>query len=145
MIISFFQNQDGQLDVNSVGAGVYIFKIGIMGNEKSFFPLYVGESYSMLARCADHIYEVSKGYGHLAIPEQYYNNDNLMLVVEVCESVEIPENLTNNKRDILLQQKEIEAIKRIKPVSQNATNDNLKDNAIEEVTKVIEKVLGEKI
>ncbi len=144
MNILFFLNEDNSLDPNSVGAGVYSFRIGrTNGDRSSFIPLYVGESYSMAARCADHLYEISQNKNHMAIPYKYYSNNDLCLMVEVYESIKIPEGYTTGQRDILLQQHELEAIKKLKPISQNTNNDNLKENADKEVSKVLDKLLEE--
>ena len=52
-----FFNNNGYVNKGAIGAGVYEFIIKKGSIAKS---LYIGESFSMLARCADHVYELEK-------------------------------------------------------------------------------------
>ena len=52
-------------------------------------------------------------------------DDKLQLIVDIYEKVSLEDNISNSDRDILLREKEIVAIEKLMPLSQNRTNDNL--------------------
>ena len=142
MKVKFFENK-GNIVLDSVFAGVYCFKIGKVGvAEDSYKPLYVGESYSMLKRCSEHIYNVfNVDPQYFGLTVENLKNDDLQLIVEIYESVVLPEKILNSDRDILLREKEMVAIEKLKPLSQNETNDNLCKNRVEIVQAVIKELL----
>lgn len=55
MKIRFFE-KDNKFNDKALGAGVYQFKIGLLGDEpENYLSLYVGEAYSMAIRCSNHL------------------------------------------------------------------------------------------
>lgn len=144
MNIKFFE-KDGILDVRAVKAGVYQFKIGVVGEDESkYVSLYVGESYSMMIRCSNHVYEViHNDPTYFGLKKTHIDNEKLSLIVEVYESVEIPPGTSNSERDRTLRNRELSAIEKLKPLAQLETSDNLKKNRVEVVSAVLDKMLNE--
>ncbi len=56
--------------------------------------MYIGESYSMMARCATHLYKLYKEPSNFGLKDDDLSNDNLELIVEIYESVNIDKNLS---------------------------------------------------
>lgn len=134
MKVYFFESKDGSLDERAIGPGVYEFLIGsTKAKRKDFLPLYIGESYAMASRCADHLYDISQREEHIAIPNELLDKEDLCLLVKVYESVDIPEGVTYQKRDAILRKHEVEAIKEVHPISQFDTSDKIKPDATETV------------
>ena len=144
MKISFFKKGE-MLDSQAIKAGVYQFKIGVIGDDESnYVSLYVGESYSMMIRCSNHLYEViHNDPTYFGLKKMHIDNEKLNLIVEVYESVEIPKGTSNSERDRMLRDREIIAIKTLKPLAQLETSDNLKKNRVEVVGDVLDKMLNE--
>lgn len=134
MKINFFNN-NGYVNKEAIGAGVYRFMIKKGQNIQS---LYIGESFSMLTRCAQHIYELKKDKSYFGLTE-HWNDDEIELVVDIYESVEI-EGLSSSDRDILLREKELKAIEREKPLAQLETSDRLRKDREECVNKYLESL-----
>jgi len=113
MKISFFSNGN-HLNKEAIGAGIYRFMIKKGDVIKT---LYIGKSFSMLARCADHIYELKKDISYFGLKEENWEDEELELIVNIYESVDV-NGLSSSERDILLHDKELEAIKKEKPLAQ---------------------------
>lgn len=126
MKIKFFE-KDGHINPDSIYAGVYQFKIGLLDDEeKNYLPLYIGESYSMLSRCSTHLYELfHNDPSYFGLTKEDLEDEELQLIVDIYQKIHLDDNISNSDRDILLREKEMEAIKTLKPLSQNKTNDNL--------------------
>lgn len=126
MKIKFFE-KDGHINPDSICAGVYQFKIGLLDDEeKNYLPLYIGESYSMLSRCSTHLYELfHNDPSYFGLTKEDLEDEELQLIVDIYQKIHLDDNISNSDRDILLREKEMEAIKTLKPLSQNKTNDNL--------------------
>ena len=133
------------LDSQAIEAGVYQFKIGVVGEDESkYVSLYVGESYSMMIRCSNHLYEViHNDPTYFGLKKTYIDNENLSLIVEVYETVEIPQGTSNRERDRMLRDRELIVIETLKPLAQLETSDNLKKNRVEIVGAVLDKMLSE--
>ncbi len=87
MKISLFETADGQ-DLNCIQSGVYKFLIGPADcDPKSYLTLYVGESYSMLSRCGDHIYSLYQDPSYMGLTQSMLDDTNLRLIVKVHENV----------------------------------------------------------
>ena len=133
--ISFFSN-DSHVNREAIGAGIYQFMIK-KGNVTK--ALYIGESFSMLARCADHIYELKKDMSYFGLKEEYWDDEELELMVDIYESVNV-DGLSSSDRDILLREKELNAIKNEKPLAQLETSDRLRKDRVEYVKKHLDSL-----
>lgn len=143
MEIKFFE-KDNHINPEAIFAGVYQFKIGVLGdNEEQYLSLYIGESYSMLSRCSNHLYEVfHTDPSYFGLKNEDLENERLQLVVDIYKRVELPSGISNGDRDILLRTEEMVAIKKMGPLSQNENNDNLKKDRVKIVQKAIETLLS---
>lgn len=141
MKIKFFE-KDGHINPEAIYAGIYQFKIGLLNdNEEKYLPLYIGESYSMLLRCSNHLYELfHNDPSYFGLTEVDLKDDKLQLIVDIYEKVSSEDNISNSDRDILLREKEMAAIEKLMPLSQNQTNDNLNRNRSAIVKEAIEKL-----
>ena len=135
MEISFFSN-DNHVNKEAIGAGIYRFMIN-KGNVTK--ALYIGESFSMLARCADHIYELKKDMSYFGLKEEYWEDEELELIVDIYESISV-DGLSSSDRDILLREKELNAIKKEKPLAQLETSDRLRKDRVEHVQKYLDSL-----
>lgn len=146
MKINFFE-ENNKFNEKALGAGVYQFKIGLLGEElENYLCLYVGESYSMAIRCSNHLYEIFKNDpSYFGFKEEYLKEEKLELLVEVYHGLNATEPLTNSERDILLRKKEKEAIETLKPLSQLETSDNLRPDRVSVVSAAIENLLKSKL
>ncbi len=150
MKITFFQ-KDGTFNEDAIHAGVYIIWVGLTdgkGKDKKdkdkdgdYFPLYVGESYSMAIRCGHHLYEVfHTDPAYFGLTSEHLKNDKLEMIVEVYKLLSDKE-ITNGERDCTLKEMEHDAIKDVKPLSQLATSDRLNKERKNVVGKAIEDLL----
>lgn len=141
MEIRFFEEVDF-LNKKAIGPGIYNIKIGLSGdNNAEYNSLYIGQSYSMMTRCSAHLYELYKEPSYFGLKCDDLSNDNLELIVEVYESVNVDEGLSSKDRDILLREKELEAIKKLNPLSQLATSDRLNKERVD----IVQRFLREKL
>lgn len=142
MKISFFEKENS-IDQAAIGAGVYQFKIGLAGDKKEkFLSLYIGESYSMMSRCSNHLYNVFfNDPAYFGLKKEHIENDKLELSVEVYESVNV-KGKTYSERDCLLREIELSAIEKEKPLSQSQTSDTLSKKRVEVVSAAIDKLLS---
>lgn len=126
MKINFFENDIEQAN----NSGVYAIKlVYIKGETKKETMLYIGESYSMIIRCAEHLNKFKNKLFHFGFDEEirkkYYENIELhFLVLKKC-----PNNKTIRKAE------ELKQIKIIKPILQSYTSDRQK-----KISKMIESV-----
>ena len=118
MKIRFFSS-GCHLYKEAIGAGIYRFMIK-KGDATQ--TLYIGQSFSMLARCAEHIYELKRDLSYFGLNDENWEDDELELIVDIYESVGV-DGLSSGDRDILLHEKELEAIKKEKPLAQLETSD----------------------
>ncbi len=141
MKIRFFE-KDGHIDPDAICAGVYQFRIGLLNdNEKNYLTLYVGESYSMLIRCSNHLYEIfHNDPSYFGFTKENLKDRELQLLVDIYDKVSLGDNISNSGRDILLRENEMEAIEKLKPLSQNVTNDNLNRQRSIIVKKAIDEL-----
>ncbi|WP_051233762.1 hypothetical protein [Butyrivibrio sp. NC3005] len=140
MKVEFFQGTDGKLDSNSIKAGVYRISIYSDVDREKVIPLYIGESYCMIKRGGEHLYNVQKSPSYLGLTEETYADDSLVLSFEVYEVIE--ECWSNTKeRDLVLEKHELDALAKVHPVSQYETNDHVMRNAVEIVSTAIKEKL----
>ena len=141
MKLRFFE-KGGIMGAKAIYAGVYQFKIGLaMDSEDKYLSLYIGESYSMLLRCSEHLYEVfHNDPSYFGFTHDNINDDSLMLIVDVYKSISLPDNISNRERDIILRNEEIEAIHKLHPIIQNETNDKVRADCVDIVQTAISKL-----
>ena len=141
MELRFFKKEE-ITESKAIYAGVYQFKIGLVrDSEDKYLSLYIGESYSMLIRCSEHLYEVfHNDPSYFGFTQDNINDDSLMLIVDVYKSISLPDDISNSERDNILRNKEIEAIQALHPILQNETNDHVKPNCVEIVQAAIIKL-----
>lgn len=139
MKVKFFEKDTG-LDENSIGAGVYRFKIGVKTSEKDddFLTLYIGESLTMLKRCGEHMYELYKNPKYFGLSNEHLCDDDLELVVEVHEKFNPKYSLIKSK--YILKKKEYSTIEKLKPLSQNRSSDRLNKNRVNIVGNAIDEL-----
>ena len=77
---------------------------------------------------------------YFGLTKEDLKDDELQLIVDIYEKVSLEDNISNSDRDILLHEKEIVAIKKLMPLSQNQTNDNLNRNRSAIVKEAIKKL-----
>ena len=150
MKITFFQ-KDGTFNEDAIHAGVYIIWVGLTdgkGKDKKdkdkdggYFPLYVGESYSMAIRCGHHLYEVfHTDPAYFGLTSEHLKNDKLEMIVEIYEPLS-NEGMANGERDCKLKKTEKKVIEKKKPLSQSGKSDWLSEERAEKVGKAIEDLL----
>ena len=139
MKVKFFEKDTG-LDKNSIGAGVYRFKIGVKTSEKDddFLTLYIGESLTMLKRCGEHMYELYKNPKYFGLSERHLSDDDLELVVEVYQKLDSRYSYPKTKYH--LRKMESLAIAKLKPLSQNKHSDRLNKNRVNIVGNAIDEL-----
>lgn len=125
MKIIFF-NDSRAIKKNAIGSGVYKFTIKKGENQRI---LYIGKSYSMILRCANHIYELEKDKSYFGLTQDDWVNEELEIIVDIYEQVDTSE-LSSSDRNILLYEKELEAIKKEKPLAQLETSDRLRKDRV---------------
>ncbi|HFU4459921.1 TPA: hypothetical protein ACGPAL_001486 [Streptococcus suis] len=78
--------------------------------------LYIGESYSMLIRCAQHLYQLRKNPLYFGMNDEILRNQNLILAFEV---------LHEEEKMGIRRNKEKEYIKDIVPLLQSGLSDRM--------------------
>lgn len=119
--IEFFNNQT----INAVSAGIYEISITRNGTTES---LYIGESKTVLMRCAAHLYELSKDPNYFGFDKESINDSSITLVFRLLESVE---------DTAARKAKEKAYIKAKNPISQSGYSDRQK-NISEKINAVID-------
>lgn len=132
MKIIFFKDNDA-IKKNAIGSGVYKFTLKKGENQRI---LYIGKSYSMILRCANHLYELEKEKSYFGLTPEDWDKEELELIVDIYEQVDTSE-LSTRDRNILLLKKELEAIKKEKPLTQLETSDRLRKDRVEFVQAYI--------
>lgn len=108
MKVEFFNDKF----VEAIGAGIY----GIYLNNKKNL-LYIGESVSVIGRCATHLYEIQKGIGYLGFTNEINNKDDFTLIFELLYS--IPDTRSRKKE-------EKDLINKLAPKQQSGISDRVK-------------------
>lgn len=141
MKVKFF-DVDGHVDACAFGAGVYQIKIGLVHAPEQALPLYIGESFSMICRCSEHLYAVfCNDPAYFGLSADHLHDSRLELIVEVYQSVEISKDMSYRDRDVLLRKRERDAIITQKPLSQTGFNDHLRSDRVDVVGQAISKML----
>ena len=109
--LQFFEDQLPE----AVGGGIYMISVRRKDGKEA--PLYIGESYSMLTRCAQHFYEVCREPAYFGFTPQTISDSGLTLIAEVLETD--PDSVSR-------KQKEIRHIAQKQPLSQSGIRDRMK-------------------
>lgn len=130
--ISFFQ-EEGRLDDRAIGSGVYI--IELLNEDKPLsptLPLYIGESFYMVKRCGEHLFEFIKNPALFGLIVDNLANDRFRLCFSVLES--LPGANENQGRE-----KEKDYISKYKPLTQCSNSDTQVKNKVKIVQDEIER------
>lgn len=108
--IDFFQ---GDL-IQAIGAGVYKISVRKNGDSKI---LYIGESVSVLIRCASHLYKLKKKPDYFGFDKLTIRDSSITVKFELVE-----------EEDKIINRKKIEKdlIKKEEPISQSGISDRQK-------------------
>ena len=110
---------------NAISSGVY--KITICKSKKEEI-LYIGESKSILVRCAQHLWSLNKNPEYFGFNDATINDTSITLKFET---------ISNLKSDKSRKSLEKDLIKTLKPLSQSGRSDYMK-NAKEKVKSLNE-------
>lgn len=108
--IDFFQ---GDL-IQAIGSGVYEISVHKDGNSKI---LYIGESASVLIRCASHLYKVKKKPDYFGFDKLTIRDSSITMKFELVKEVD---------KFIDRKKLEKELVKENKPLSQSGISDRQK-------------------
>ncbi|HEM5005035.1 TPA: hypothetical protein U1181_000412 [Streptococcus suis] len=108
--VQFFQNDV----IKAIKGGVYQISLQKVDGERRV--LYIGESFSMLIRCAQHLYQLRKYPEYLGMTTEILRDQNLILMFEILEL----EEATGIRR-----KKEKEYIKKYRPLLQSGLSDRM--------------------
>ncbi|HFI0100275.1 TPA: hypothetical protein ACGORY_000838 [Streptococcus suis] len=108
--VRFFQNDV----IKAIKGGVYQISLQKVGGERRV--LYIGESFSMLIRCAQHLYQLRKYPEYLGMTTEILHDQNLILMFEILE-LEEAMGVRRNK--------EKEYIKKCTPLLQSGLSDRM--------------------
>lgn len=140
MKIELFKGVEGQLNPDALKPGVYKVSVLLESDRTKRFTLYIGESYSLIARCGDHVYNAYKSPSYFGLTEEQFKDDRLILEFSIYELVEETWK-DDDERDVILRKHEKEAIIKEQPVSQFSSSDHVRPNAEESVTASINMLL----
>ncbi|CYW44955.1 TPA: hypothetical protein U2B49_000411 [Streptococcus suis] len=108
--VQFFQNDV----IKAIKEGVYQISLQKVDGERCV--LYIGESFSMLIRCAQHLYQLRKNPLYFGMNDEILRSQNLILAFEVLHE-EVKMGIRRNK--------EKEYIKNIAPLLQSGLSDRM--------------------
>ncbi|WP_105125456.1 hypothetical protein [Streptococcus suis] len=108
--VHFFQNDI----LHAIKGGVY--QISLQKDDGERRVLYIGESFSMLIRCAQHLYQLRKNPLYFGMNDEILRSQNLILAFEVLHE-EVKMGIRRNK--------EKEYIKNIAPLLQSGISDRM--------------------
>ncbi|HFI0115074.1 TPA: hypothetical protein ACGPB2_000040 [Streptococcus suis] len=108
--VQFFQNDV----IKAIKGGVYQISLQKVDGERRV--LYIGESFSMLIRCAQHLYQLRKYPEYLGMTTEILRDQNLVLMFEILE-LEEAMGIRRNK--------EKEYIKKCTPLLQSGLSDRM--------------------
>ncbi|HEM3213478.1 hypothetical protein [Streptococcus suis] len=108
--VQFFQNDV----IKAIKGGVYQISLQKVDGERRV--LYIGESFSMLIRCAQHLYQLRKYPEYLGMTTEILRDQNLILMFEILELEEAMG---------VRRKKEKEYIKKYRPLLQSGLSDRM--------------------
>ena len=109
--VRFFDNEI----IKAIGSGIYKISVQIKDNKRKL--LYVGESYSMIVRCAQHLYQLNKNPKYFGFTDKTIEQDDIVLIIEVHK-----EETSRSLR----KKEEKKYIKENNPISQSGRSDGMK-------------------
>lgn len=109
--VRFFDNEI----IKAIGNGIY--KISVQRKDNKSKLLYVGESYSMIVRCAEHLYQLNKNPNYFGFTDKTIEQDDIVLIIEVHK-----EETSRSLR----KKEEKKYIKENNPISQSGRSDRMK-------------------
>lgn len=109
--VRFFDNEI----IKAIGSGIY--KISVQRKDNKRKLLYVGESYSMIVRCAQHLYQLNKNPKYFGFTNKTIEQDDIVLIIEVHK-----EETSRSLR----KKEEKKYIKENNPISQSGRSDGMK-------------------
>lgn len=121
--INFFNNNI----IEAIGGGIY--KISARQNGKQEI-LYIGESFSMIIRCAAHLYSLKNSPDYFGFTNETIKRTDIEIVIEVLEE-------EKNKKT--RKQNEKKYIKDYEPIMQSGISDRMK--SIDEKIAALEEFL----
>lgn len=129
--IDFF-NVNGKFDNRAVNGGVYKVEL-FKNNKKDPLCLYIGESVWMASRCGRHLYAQMQNSNYFGLTANDMSDNSLTLKFSVVEVI------TKTKKDYaqLYKDKELDAIKKYKPITQGDSGDKQSRLKLEKVQKAI--------
>ncbi|RRN48647.1 hypothetical protein EI220_10995 [Streptococcus suis] len=108
--VQFFQNDV----IKAIKGGVYQISLQKVDGERCV--LYIGESFSRLIRCAQHLYQLRKYPEYLGMTTETLRDQNLILMFEILELEEAMG---------IRRKKEKEYIKKYRPLLQSGLSDRM--------------------
>ncbi|HEM2750688.1 TPA: hypothetical protein ACGO48_001877 [Streptococcus suis] len=108
--VQFFQNDV----IKAIKGGVY--QISLQKDDGERRVLYIGESFSMLIRCAQHLYQLRKYPEYLGMTTETLRDQNPILMFEILELEEAMG---------IRRKKEKEYIKKYRPLLQSGLSDRM--------------------
>ncbi|HEM3570015.1 TPA: hypothetical protein U1B89_002040 [Streptococcus suis] len=108
--VQFFQNDV----IKAIKGGVYQISLQKVDGERRV--LYIGESFSMLIRCAQHLYQLRKYPEYLGMTTEILRDQNLILMFEILELEEAMG---------VRRKREKEYIKKYRPLLQSGLSDRM--------------------
>ncbi|HEM4768613.1 TPA: hypothetical protein U1041_001508 [Streptococcus suis] len=108
--VQFFQNDV----IKAIKGGVYQISLQKVDDER--YVMYIGESFSMLIRCAQHLYQLRKYPEYLGMTTETLRDQNLILMFEILELEEAMG---------IRRKKEKEYIKKYRPLLQSGLSDRM--------------------
>lgn len=108
--IDFFQ---GDL-IQAIGAGVYKISVHKNGNADI---LYIGESGSVLARCASHLYKLKKKPDYFGFDKLTIRDSSITIKFELLKEIDKVKDRKKIEKDL---------IKEKKPITQSGSSDRQK-------------------
>lgn len=108
--IDFFQRDL----IQAIGAGVYEISVHKDGNSDA---LYIGESVSVLIRCASHLYKLKKKPDYFGFDKLTIRDSSITVKFELLEKVDKVKDRKKIEKDL---------IKEKEPISQSGISDSQK-------------------
>lgn len=108
--IDFFQRDL----IQAIGAGVYKISVHKDGNSKI---LYIGESVSVLIRCASHLYKLKKKPDYFGFDKLTIRDSSITVKFELLEKADKVKDRKKIEKDL---------IKKEEPISQSGISDRQK-------------------
>lgn len=134
MKIEFFLKENKNLmDERAIGGGVY--HIELLNGKKSV-SLYIGESIWMAERCGRHLYRLFRNPGYMGLSADDLNNNELTLRFSILHTFNERKSILGDK---VYKDKELEFIKKIRPLTQLETSDKQINNKFNVVQKEMRK------